>query len=47
MISDAEIEAAKKEFWRVLEIKSLTLDGAWRAALEAAHKVREKQEPAA
>ena len=41
-ISDQEIEAARKEFWRVIAIKELTLENAWRATLEAAYKVREE-----
>jgi hypothetical protein len=36
------IEAARTEFWRVLAIKELTLEDAWRAALEAAGRATSK-----
>lgn len=40
MIPKEMIEAARKEFWRVLAIKELTLEDAWEAALTAALSVQ-------
>ena len=42
MVTAEMVEAARTEFWRVLAIKELTLEDAWKAALEAAEQVRLK-----
>jgi hypothetical protein len=42
MVTAEMVEAARTEFWRVLAIKELTLEDAWKAALEAAEQVRQK-----
>lgn len=43
--TDEMVELARKEFWRVLAIKELTLEDAWRAALEAALEYRLQSAP--